>query len=84
MIPTNSIWQSKQLSDTTDKSHFVRVILPEVEWVDNPNCSKNRTAYPTEVVLQRCTNINGVFIDEPTIPFSIYQEALLEYYVKVR
>ena len=83
MIPINSIWQSKQLSDITDKSHFVRVILPEVEWVDNPNCAKNRTAYPTEVVLQRCTNINGVYIDESTIPFSMHQEALLEYYVKI-
>ena len=83
MITTNSIWQSKQLSDTTDKPHFVRVILPEVEWVDNHNCSKNRTAYPTEVVLQRCTSINDVFIDESTIPFSMHQEALLEYYVKV-
>ena len=84
MITANSIWQSKQISDTTGQPHYIRIILPEVEWVDNPNCPKNRTSYPIEVVAQRCKLANGIFVDEPTIPFSIYQEALLEYYVKVR
>lgn len=90
-----NLYKSKTKSETTGEPYIVRIVIENVEWVDNPNAPKSSTAPLLMTIVQRqklsftkedCPHLSDMWKtskyedDKRYKPFGIWKDDFSEFF----
>ena len=77
-------YKSKIKSETTGEPYIIRIVMDNVEWVDNPNAPKSSTAPLLMTIVQRQKIVEHIvknyIDDEDYKPFGIWQDNFNDFF----